>query len=216
MLSDAEYERSCQLAKKHGYREEKAKNDVTAYRGSYFIKNKKKWIHHIGYLMKQMKSLGYEIESDLDLEKYGYNVNDYYDLNSTEMQDYDAQLKYWEMEDELRRQDRIGEICRNEHIDTDEEDNIYEAVEQRGYDRFTLCKNPRDKDWEEDEIIDFLQDNYRDTKNYELYEDEIEVVNTDTEQINAWINPKEKQRLILMKLERRKKILFPKKRKTDF
>lgn len=214
-MSDSAYERSCRIALECGYRKVIAReDDKRAYRGSYFVKKGKLWIHDIHYLMSSLHQRGYRIDSDLDLERFQYNVSDYYNFNDTEMDRYIEQLEMWRVQEELARQDQIGEICRNEHINQDEVDDINEYLEQRGYDRFSLTKNKSERDWDEIELND--QDDDIDD-----IDDEQTVINLDENTIHGWKSPTTLHKMIENKLQRRLdakqcKIHFPRKYKVSF
>lgn len=49
-----------------------------AFGGEVFIKNGFKWIHDISFLKQSLN-----VQTDKALENLGYNVDDYYDYNST-------------------------------------------------------------------------------------------------------------------------------------
>lgn len=62
--------------------------DPLAYKGRYFFKNGKKWIHNIGALMKTLSNTygRYISEEELSApspEGFGYDVEAYYLYNST-------------------------------------------------------------------------------------------------------------------------------------
>lgn len=220
-ISDIAYERSCRIALECGYREVIThEDDKRAYRGSYFVKKGKLWIHDIHYLMSSLHQRGYRIDSDLDLERFQYNVSDYYNFNDTEMDRYIEQLEMWRVQEELARQDQIGEICRNEQINQDEVDDINEYLEQRGYDRFSLTKNQSKRDWDELEL-NVQDDDIDDELELNGQDDEQTVVNLDENTIYGWKSQTTLDKMIKNKLQRRLdakqcKIYFPRKYKVSF
>jgi hypothetical protein len=65
-----DYQTSVELALSLGYEEV---IDDNAFKGCYFIKNGKKWIHDIEALMRHLK-----IDQYADLEKPGYDLDNYH------------------------------------------------------------------------------------------------------------------------------------------
>lgn len=64
------YRKSVELALALGYEEVE---DSNAYKGSYFIKNDKKWIHDISALKSKLG-----VSSNEELESLGYDVDNYH------------------------------------------------------------------------------------------------------------------------------------------
>lgn len=82
------YKKSVELALSLGYKEVL---DHNAFKGRYFIKDDKKWIHDIVALMRH---LGVELYEDL--EKLGYDLENYhsYKNHSNEMAAQEMQSIY--------------------------------------------------------------------------------------------------------------------------
>lgn len=64
------YAKSVELALALGYKEIL---DENAYKGRYFIKNEKKWIHHIEALKKKLN-----VHSNTELATLGYDIENYH------------------------------------------------------------------------------------------------------------------------------------------
>ena len=80
-----DYETSIELALFHGY---KKVEDDKAFKGCYFIKDGKKWIHDIEALMTHL-----EVSDPNELEHLGYDLYNYHHYK-----DYTAKMAKQEMQ----------------------------------------------------------------------------------------------------------------------
>lgn len=86
-----DYQTSVELALHLGYEEVQ---DSQAFRGRYFVKDGKKWIHDIEALMRHL-----DVSQFFELEDLGYDLDDYrrYKYFSNEMAKQEMQSLYQEI-----------------------------------------------------------------------------------------------------------------------